>query len=253
MLLRARPVPDPGAVLPAANAVAKLGAAAALMTAAFVSVDLVTSLLVLGTVAAAFPFGGLQAGSVMRMGGPLLAAAAVIGLVNLALATGPNRGWEQGLALGARVAAIAAAGVLFVATTEPVDLAGGLVQQLHLSPRFAIGALAALRLAPALAAEWTTLLLARRARGVDAGRSPLALVQLTAGALFGLLAGTIRRATRPGLAMDARGFGSRPCRTVARPQHMRGVDWALLLTAVALAMSAVAVSVALGTWRPLLG
>jgi energy-coupling factor transport system permease protein len=40
---------------------------------------------------------------------------------------------------------------------------------------------------------------------------------------------------------------------VARVQRMRRTDWAWILGAAALAGGAVALSIAIGTWRPLLG
>ncbi len=55
------------------------------------------------------------------------------------------------------------------------------------------------------------------------------------------------------LAMEARGFGAMPCRSVARVQRMRPVDWGWLLGAVVFAAGAIGFSVALGTWRSLLG
>ncbi len=159
----------------------------------------------------------------------------------------------NGLGLAARLLAIVLAGLLATATTEPTDLADSLVQQLNVSPRFAVGALAALRLLPMLAQEWQTIAMARRARGVDAGRSPIAAIRLFAGQLMSLLVGAIRRGSRMALAMEARGFGAMPCRSVARVQRMRPADWGWLLGAAVLAASAIGVSVALGTWRPLFG
>ena len=58
------------------------------------------------------------------------------------------------------------------ATSDPTEVADALIQQARVSPRFAIGVLAALRLVPVLARDWRTIGLARRARGVEAGRSP---------------------------------------------------------------------------------
>jgi energy-coupling factor transport system permease protein len=95
--------------------------------------------------------------------------------------------------------------------------------------------------------------MARRARGVDAGRNPIAALRLFAGQLMALLVGAVRRGSRMALAMEARGFGAAPCRTVARVQRMRTADWGLILGAVLLAAAAIGLSVALGTWRPLLG
>jgi energy-coupling factor transport system permease protein len=88
---------------------------------------------------------------------------------------------------------------------------------------------------------------------VDAGRSPIAAIRLFASQLLALLVGAIRRATRMALAMEARGFGAMPCRSVARVQRMRGSDWAWIVAAAALAIAAVLVSLLLGTWRPLFG
>jgi energy-coupling factor transport system permease protein len=55
------------------------------------------------------------------------------------------------------------------------------------------------------------------------------------------------------LAMEARGFGARPCRSAARVHRVTAADWAWVVAAAALAVGALAFSVALGTWRPLLG
>jgi energy-coupling factor transport system permease protein len=104
-----------------------------------------------------------------------------------------------------------------------------------------------------MAGEWQTISLARRARGVAAGRNPFVAAQLYFGKLLTLLVGAIRRATRLATAMEARGFGSADCRSVARPRRMEGRDWWLLAAAAALGLGAVAISVALGTWRFLLG
>jgi energy-coupling factor transport system permease protein len=55
------------------------------------------------------------------------------------------------------------------------------------------------------------------------------------------------------LAMEARGFGALPCRTVARMQGMTAGDWAWIGGALALGAGAIGLSLALGTWRPLIG
>jgi energy-coupling factor transport system permease protein len=151
------------------------------------------------------------------------------------------------------VLGIALAGVLAVLATDPTDLADSLQQQLRLSPRLAVGALAAVRLMPTIAQEWQILRLARRARGVSAGRSPVAAVRIAAGQLLSLLVSAIRRATRLATAMEARGFGSRPCRTLARQPRMRRDDWLLIVAAAAVAIAAVGIGLLLGSWRFLFG
>ena len=260
-------VADPTAPLPRANPVAKLAAAGLLLVALLASLDAVTAVVVLGGLLAALPAAGLPPRVLARRMWLVGVAALSIGAFNVAFAgeqLGPTIGvlgpvrvgadtLLNGAGLALRLIAIVLAGVLATATTEPTDLADSLVQQLRVSPRFAIGALAAVRLLPVLAQEWQTLAMARRARGVDAGRSPLAAASLLAGQLLTLLVAAIRRATRMAVAMDARGFGAAPCRTVARVHRIRRSDVAWIVAAAVLAAAAVGISVALGSWRPLLG
>lgn len=260
-------VHDPDAPLARANPVAKLAAAAILLVALFVSLDGATALVILGGLVLALPSSGLRLRDLL--GRSWLVGLAVVSIVvfNVVFATdqrgptvvdaGPLRiGAEtlvDGLGLGVRLLAIVLAGLLATATTQPTDLADALVQQLRVSPRFAVGALSALRLIPILSREWQILAMARRARGVEAGRSPLAAARLFAGQLLAILVTAIRRGTRMALAMEARGFGARACRTSARLQRMRVTDWAWVGSALLLAALGVTISVALGAWRPLLG
>lgn len=258
---------DPSAPLARANPVAKLGAALLLMAGMFVSLDGVTALVVLVVVVALLPLGGLPTSILLGRARLLGLAALSIFLANILFAAeqvgptivgiGPLRiGAETAVSaagLGLRILAIAGAGILATVTSQPTDLADSLVQQLHVPPRFAIGVLAALRLLPLMAREWQTIGMARRARGVDAGRNPLAAIGLFGGRLLTLLVGAIRRGSRMAMAMDARGFGATDCRTSARLQRMRGTDWALLLGALVAAAIAIGISIALGTWRPLFG
>jgi energy-coupling factor transport system permease protein len=260
-------VPDPAAPLARANPVAKLAAASVLLVALFASLDGVTALVVLGGLVAALPFSGLRVRDLLGRSWLVGLAVASIVVFNVVFAAdqlgprvveiGPLRvGAEtlvDGLGLGARLLAIVLAGLLATATTQPTDLADALVQQLRVSPRFAVGALSALRLLPILLREWQILAMARRARGVEAGRSPIAAIRLFAGQLLSILVTAIRRGTRLALAMEARGFGALGCRTSAREQRMRGGDWAWVAAALALAGLAVTISIALGTWRPLFG
>jgi energy-coupling factor transport system permease protein len=247
--------PAPGALLARANPVAKLAAAAILMVGLFVAGDALTSAIVLAAEAAAIPITGLRWRDLLARGWPLLLAAAAVGILNTLFA--PERPAVEslgaGIGLGLRLLGIALAGLLALATTDPTDLSDAIQQQLHLSPRFAVGTLAAVRLLPILATDLQTLALARRARGVDAGRSPVAAARIGFGILLALLVGAVRRATRLATAMEARGFGASDCRSVARPQRMRAGDWALVAAALALAAGATAVSVALGSWRFVFG
>jgi energy-coupling factor transport system permease protein len=258
--------PNPDAPLARANPAIKLGAAALVMLALFASVDAVTAGVVLLGLGVATAYSGLSARTLLGRTWPLLLAALSVGILNTLLAPGqtgtPLRlgplviGTDNlvaGIGLGLRLLGIAYSGVLALASTDATDLADSLVQQLRLSPRFAVGALAGARLLPILADEWQVLSLARRARGVEPGRSPVAAVWLFFGQLLGLLVAAVRRATRLATAMESRGFGALPCRSIARPQVVGQDDWLLLAATAGLAVAAIVVSVALGTWRFILG
>ena len=259
--------PDPAAPLVRANPVAKLAAALLLLVALFASLDLLTAAIIGGAMLLLLPRSGMRPGDLVArwwliglsaisvaFANTLLAAQqigpplVVIGPVEIGAGTALS-----GFSLAVRLLAIALVGLLATTTSDPTDLADALVTQLHAPARFAIGALAALRLVPLLAVEWQTISLARRARGVDAGRSPIAAIHLFAGQLLSLLVAAVRRATRMALAMEARGLGARSCRTSARESRMRTSDWAWIAGAGLLAAGAIGISVAAGTWRFLLG
>ncbi|MEP7040373.1 MAG: energy-coupling factor transporter transmembrane component T [Chloroflexota bacterium] len=232
--------PDPRAWLARANPVAKLCAAAILMAVLFVGSGPITPAIILGAILASLPLTGLSVRTLLARTWPLLVAAFMVGLLNVLLAparpAGPDL--QTGLALGLRLLGVALSGVVALASTDPTDLADSLQQQARLSSRLAMGVLAAVRMLPILATEWQLLGMARRARGVSAGWSPLLAVRLAFGKLLALLVGAVRRATRLALAMDARGFGTAAGRTIARPHSMRMADWGLLLAAAALGTAA---------------
>ncbi len=131
---------------------------------------------------------------------------------------------HSALSYALRLIAIGLPGMLVFATIDPTDLADSLMAHLRVSPRFAIGALAAFRLMPLLTDEWRQLSLARRARGIDAGWNPLARARLSGSTAFALLVGAIRRGTRLATAMEARGFDSGTARTSARQAYFGALD-----------------------------
>jgi energy-coupling factor transport system permease protein len=239
----------PGRAAPLArrNPVAKLGAAMLLTLALLATLDPVTPAIAAAVELTVFPAFGLRYRMLVRQAWPLLAASLGVVMVQVLFGT-PAAAF--GLAL--RVVAVALPGLLVFATTDPTDLADALVQNVKLPARFAIGALAAFRLVPLLTDEWRMLVMARRARGIDAGRNPLAALRLFVGAMFALLVGAIRRGTRLATAMDARGFDARVPRTVARPQRFTGADLALVLGGAAAGVLALGTSVVIGVFRPVL-
>ena len=222
---------DAAAPLARAHPLAKLAAAFALMLGAFVSLDAAAAGIALLATVAGARLSGLSMGPLLGRAAPLVVAATGIGVFNAVAAGDP----VSGLAVALRLLAVALAGIVALATIEPTELADALVQHLRAPARFAVGALAAIGLLPLFAREWEVRALARRARGIDDGRGPLAILSFPA-RTFGLLVGAIRRATSLALAMDARGFGSRPCRTLARPRAFDARDVVLVGSAAAVAL-----------------
>jgi len=243
----ARPVP-----LSAVNPVAQLSAIAVVTALLLICGDIVTPLVLLAAEVALLPAAGLgRPADLLRRTWPLLASAAGVAWVNVAFGSLEGAAaWQSGATWAVRVIALALPGVLLVASTDPVRLADALTVHWRVSTRFAYGSLAALRLVPLLAAEWESIRLARRARGVDAGANPLAAARLLAGTAFALLVGAIRRATRLAAAMDARGFDSGVARTNARGSVLRPLDAVAVVAAVVVCGLAVTVSVLTGAWAP---
>jgi energy-coupling factor transport system permease protein len=262
-----QPIATADAPLARRNPVAKLAAALVVSVALIATVDPVAPALAIGVELAVVPLFGVGYATLLRRVWPLLLTALGI-LCTLVLFAAERTGatlWQAGpvlvttgvlvtaLGMALRVVAVALPGVLVFATTDPTDLTDALIQNLKAPPRFAIGALAAFRLVPLLALEWQMLSLARRARGIDAGRNPLARVRLFGSTAFALLVGAIRRGTRLATAMDARGFDSGSPRTSARRQRFTRADAALIGGAVLVSAGALAVSVAVGAFRPVVG
>lgn len=235
------------AFLARTNPAAKVVAAVITTVALLPVLDPVGSAVVLAAGLALLPFSGVRARVLLVVGGPFLLMGASIGLVNWLFGEGGAL-----LALGAavRLMAIALPGVLVAMTSDPTDLADALVQRLRLPERPAMGVLAAFRLIPLLTAQWRMLTLARRARGMEAGRNPAAAVAIFAGKSFALLVRSIRTGTMLAMAMDARGFGN-GARSHARVSAWRTADTWFLSGTVVLLCAAHALGIAAGTWQPL--
>ena len=237
-------------VLARRNPLATLAAAGAVTVAALLAADLLTPLILLGGTLLATPLTGMGPRRLLLRTWPLLLGATGIGVSNYLYG---DISPTTALALGLRIAAMALPGILVLGAMDPTELADALVQHLRAPARFAYGALAAVRMLPLLAAEWQTIGLARRARGIEAGWNPLGHARLFGGRVFALLVGAIRRATRLAVAMDARGFDADEPRTYARRSVFSRADAVVAAAGLALAVGATVVSVALGSWRFLTG
>ncbi|MEP6639935.1 MAG: energy-coupling factor transporter transmembrane component T [Chloroflexota bacterium] len=140
-------------------------------------------------------------------------------------------GLSAGIGLGLRLVAIGAIGAVFVLTTDSTRLVDALVQQAHVSPRFAYAALAAYQAAPRFGEDLMTLRQARRLRGLRGDWHPRLLVSL--------LVLAIRHGDRVAIAMDARAFGSGP-RTRYREVRWGSLDLVVGLAAIAILVVALA-------------
>lgn len=266
MLTPAAPVVS-GGPLARRNPVAKLAAAAVFSLPLLATLDPVAPAVAIAVELAVLPLFGVGYVALARRVAPLLVS--VVGIVLTMVLFAAERDGTvlfgsgplvvtTGVLLSAaglclRLIAVALPGVLVFATTDPTDLADALIQNVKASPRFAIGALAAFRLVPLLSLEWQMISMARRARGVEAGRNPVHRLRLFTSTAFALLVGAIRRGTRLATAMDARGFDATVPRTVARVQRFTTADTVLVVAAAVLSGVALGVSLLLGTFRPLIG
>jgi energy-coupling factor transport system permease protein len=242
------PVPD--APLGRINPVAQLTAMVVVTLVLLTSLDVITPAVVVAAELCLLPAAGLtELRDLWRRTWPLLLGAGSVGVVNVVLSDDATVVTGVGLAL--RVIGLALPGVLLVASTDPVRLADALTSHWRLSTRFAFGALAALRLVPLLVAEFESVRLARRTRGVEAGRNPIARARLLAGIAFTLLVGAVRRGSRLATAMDARGFDSGIPRTNARGSSLHARDAAFVAGSAVVCAAAVTLSVLTGAWSPI--
>ncbi|SOD95740.1 energy-coupling factor transporter transmembrane component T family protein [Blastococcus haudaquaticus] len=242
------PVPD--ARLGRINPVAQLTAMIVVTLVLLTSLDVVTPAVVVAAELCLLPAAGLtDLRDLWRRTWPLVLGATSVGLVNVLLSDDATV--VTGVGLGLRVVGLALPGVLLVASTDPVRLADALTIHWRLSTRFAFGALAALRLVPLLVAEFESVRLARRTRGVEAGRNPVAQARLVGGIAFTLLVGAVRRGSRLATAMDARGFDSGIRRSNARGSRLHPRDAGFVAGAVLVCAVAVTSSVLSGAWAPI--
>ena len=143
------------------------------------------------------------------------------------------------------MAAIAVPGVILALGLDPTDLADGLVEILHFSPRFVYGGLAGLRMFTLLQEDWRALGLSQRSRGLGDGNA----IARALSQAFGLLVLSIRRATKLATAMEARGFGSGAPRSQARISRLKPIDWIFYIICLAVPLASIGVAVGTGNWH----
>lgn len=222
------------------------------------------AMFLVAVLAAGWLLGGLTPAAIMRTLLPILVAVAGIMLANILfnrlngaieplVTIGPVRITRPALVTGAslslRMLCFAAVSVVFVRTTDATDLILSLIHQCRLHYRLAYGMMVGYRMLPLLQGEYSTIRAAHRIRGVHEREGALATWSRVKRYSVPLLAGSVRRAGRVALAMDARGFGAFPDRTYRRRPRVVAHDWRFLAGTVAAAALIVALSLGLGLLR----
>jgi energy-coupling factor transport system permease protein len=262
--LLAASVATPGAPATRVNPLVKLATAVVVTVGVFLASDPVTSGVVAAGWLIAFPLLGLRPLATARRAWPLVLTVVALVIVNLLfnqpdgttclVDAGPVHvtigNVQAAVTVSLRLIAISLSGVVFAATTDPTDLADALTQQLRAPSRVVLPALAALRMAPLMHADYVSLQLARRSRGVSGG-GPVHRARMFGQALFSLLVSGIRRGVRLATAMDSRAFGAHPQRTHARMARFRVLDAVYLGGAVLLVLAGMAISVRTGYFQPI--
>lgn len=240
------------------NPVAKLGAVLVISIVLLATIDWVSAAVALVLECGLLVAARLPVRAVLRRTVPLLIAAPLAGATTVLYGqpsgTAYWRWWlievsdgsiSLGLATVLRILAIGVPAIVLFITIDPTDLADGLAQVVRLPARFVIGALAALRLVGLFMEDWRALELARRARGVADGGA----VRRALGQTFALLVLSIRRGSKLATSMEARAFGAPIARSWARESRFGAADWGVVALGALVSASAVAVSVAAGSWN----
>lgn len=243
------------------NPLAKLGAVAAATLPLITTLDWVSALVIILATVVFFPLAGLSLLKFLKRAWPLLLAG-IFAAWGIAL-VGQDSGMVYaqfgafsitegsvagGIATGLRAFALAIPCILLLATTNPSDLGGALSQQLKVPHRFVLGALAGMRLLGLMVEEFTTLTLARRARGVGNFGTVGQRIRATLGQVLALLVQAIRRAGRLATTMEAKGFGTAK-RTWIRTATFTWRDGMVLATGILLGTAAMAAAVLAGTYN----
>ena len=237
------------------NPVARLLFAVLVAVPVLITLDWVSSAVMLGLEVVVFAAAGVRVPDMARRLLPVLVVGALAG-VGMALYGRPGghvfaswwlitvstRSLLMALAVVLRIQALALGAMVLLGRVDPTLMADGLSQIARLPARFVLGTLAGVRLLGLLADDLHSLRLARRARGLgDTGA-----VRRFASMAFALLVSAIRRGSTLATAMEVRGFGTLAARhrTWARPSRLTWAD------ALGLAITLVvdAASIVMAVW-----
>lgn len=238
------------------NPVSRLAAAILVTTPLLITLDWLSSTVILGVELVLLLAAGAGLGWIVRSTWPLLIAAPLAGAGMLLYGAPSGREYASfwlahitsgsialAIAVSLRALAIGVPSIVMFRGVDATELADGLAQRVRLPANFVLGTLAAQRLVGLLISDWRQMSLARRARGLG----DAAAVRRALGMAFALLVLAIRRGTKLATAMEARGFGAPVARSWARPSTFGARDAVLVLIAVAVAAAGLGADLALGT------
>lgn len=246
----------PGSWLAERNPSVKLCLLLALSLALLAVFDPVTPvLLYVGLLGLGRWCGGVSVRRLLRAQLPMVVFAASMFAVNVVSRGGTvlwtlgplevtDEGLRIGLSLAMRTMAVAVGSVLFVLTTDAVELLASLHQQLHLPARVTYSILAGYRLLQTLPEEWHLVRAAQAMRRNGIRRHPQ--VREMSRSAFAVLVAALRRGDRFAMALESRGLGMGE-RTIWRPIRTNWNDVILIACVLTLALVVVLVS-AWGGW-----
>lgn len=145
-----------------------------------------------------------------------------------------------GLAMGLRIAIMLVASGLWMLTTSPQRLTGGLLA-MGMPYKAGIALATTIRFIPLMNAERLTIIDSQRARGFDVSQgNPVQRVVRATPILIPLFARAFLTAQNLTVAMDARGFGARDGRTSILHLQFTTLDRVVCVVAIAALATAIA-------------
>ncbi|WP_417581820.1 energy-coupling factor transporter transmembrane component T family protein [Pelagibacterium sp.] len=142
--------------------------------------------------------------------------------ISIAGGEGGGQALSAGLTLSLRALAMGTISILFALSVDPGAFVRSLIAYLKFPARLGYALFVAMQLVPDLLAEAAQMRMARAMRAARAVRRVPGIREMTALAVP-LLAFAVRRAGRSAIAMEARGFGASPTRTMV---GVPGFSWA---------------------------
>jgi energy-coupling factor transport system permease protein len=144
-----------------------------------------------------------------------------------------------GLAVGLRLSAMVAAGMVFMSTTMVEEFAHGL-RRLGLPYVVSFALAAAVRLVPTFLGSSAAVVEAQKSRGLDLeSGSLLARLRKHVPVLVPVFVTAIRSADLTAMALESKGFGAHRQRSYYLELRMRPADWAIVILALATAAASI--------------